>query len=310
MEKIKTGALEYMDDWTGRIFTDDTGKGLGFGSIRNSEYYKKCAEILKVELGENYSYEDMCNPNVSVSMFEIINWFNNQYRLIREEGKDLPKLEFEVDKWEIGKKEKVSFTLLQELSTGFLQFLENNVDTRNFVYRRLCMSDKSKLIASREEDPDYDAYIETIGNNIYEVERVDIKPEMIKKYLELSYKYSEYIKAYTFLRNVIVTIPEKTALFGSTKGQFYSAIYGDNPFNSLDSFLFNVGTGGNEIYVIVRYDLGKEELEKPFIRIRENDCVQKLSEGVMYVDDLVNNKPHELAKRLRLPIKRLPFKIN
>lgn len=258
------------------------------------EYEQEIIQSLNIDISKPFDlYEEIAKSNLTISLYDIIEWFNEQYNLIREKSKDLPDLIFPVYKWEKDKEEDVQL-ILTDISHGSISFrdlresLVHEYMRRRYSVYRECNSFKYII--------DIDGFAH------YETEEFDPeKKELLQEYYAIAQEFYNYMQAYSLFRST------DTEYFKSTffsKGDLGSAIFGLNPFNNLEQFFVHYGAGGNEDGYFFNYRLGEKNLPIPDIRFWDNYpelCTENVSE--------ILNNPHVLAKTLRLKKSNLPFSI-
>ena len=200
-------------------------------------------------------YDIIANSENTITMYEILEWFNEQYKNIKKEAHKLPKLEFFIKKWEIDSLEKVSFVFDRlngrRKDEMTLHFVDENEKLSDFFHRKLFFSSKENA-----------AFMQYI-NALFHVQEIDeISKELIREYLELSKKYLDYLNAYQFLKK-----PEPTNISNKYyyNGIFDSSIYGNDPFRNLDKVMVGVNRGGNVDSYFFTYKLGGDRLEDPIM---------------------------------------------
>ena len=258
-------------------------------------------------LGKNCSISDLYKgieqTGNTITVYELIEWFNEQYNCIRQEAKDLPKLEFDLYKDELGKKTKTTFVLTDVWTDVSLRFEEEKLSINNFM-RRFLMIDKESYggetcIACKGRD--------WYGSDNPDVIKID--DSLIEAYLEISKKYIDYLKAYAFLRRSNDLDYKNTRY---KKGPLPTYIYGSDPCGGVDPYrdlaqiLVHYGNAGNDIGYIFTYDLGTPTLKNPHIVFSDNSCT--IENGENYREEVLNN-PHVLAKTIRINRDNLPFSI-
>ena len=90
-------------------------------------------------------YPILEKTGLMVSFYDIIDWFNKEYLKIKEEAKTLPKIELEVDKWELGKKEKVLFNFLR------CSIVKQSPFSSPIKVENTCLKDSSVRLISEEK---------------------------------------------------------------------------------------------------------------------------------------------------------------
>ena len=240
-------------------------------------------------------YDAIANSGNTITMYEILEWFNEQYKNIKKDAEKLPKLEFMIEKWESGSLEKASFVfdrLVGRYKNNMgLHFIDDNESSSDFFHRKLSFRDGEEA-----------AFI-NYANALLPTERINvISKEVIKEYLELSKRYLDYLNAYSFLRQPVPTSIGNLYFY---KGLFDSSIYGNDPYRKLDRVRIGTYRGGNVDSHFFAYKLGGEKLESPVMTFY--DCHVPKSEET--IGDIVDNNPHAMAKTLRLNRNYLPFKV-
>ena len=85
-------------------------------------------------------YRILNETGLMVSLYDIIDWFNKEYLKIKKEAEALPKIELEIDKWELGKKERVLFNFLR-CSKQTIAFTEDPINLNEIFHRTLTIQD-------------------------------------------------------------------------------------------------------------------------------------------------------------------------
>ena len=127
-------------------------------------------------------YDAIANSGNTITMYDILEWFNEQYKNIKKEAEKLPKLEFMIEKWETGSLEKASFVfdrLVGRYKNNMgLHFIDDNESSADFFHRKLSFRDGEEV-----------AFM-NYTNALLPTERINvISKEIIKEYLELSKRY-------------------------------------------------------------------------------------------------------------------------
>lgn len=253
-------------------------------------------QTLNIDINKPYDlYEEIAKSDLTISLYDLISWFNEQYNLIREKTKNLPELVFPVYKWEKGKEEEVNL-LISNIGTDYLSFRDLN---ESLLKEYIC---RTYSIKKKEDDFKYTVSLE--GSGYYEKERLDPeKKELLQEYYTIAHEFYDYIAAYSLLRST------DTEYFKSTfwaKGFLQTAIFGDNPFNNLEDFFVHYGEGGNVDGYFFGYKLGEQTLPDPKIIKFWDQHPELCTENK---SDIINN-PHILAKTLRVRKDNFPFNIN
>lgn len=245
-------------------------------------------------------YDAIAKSGETITLYDLIDWFNNQYNSIRQDTKDLPKLQFPIKKFEKGTVEEASFVFEQMAdnyvyASPMLHFVNENDKINEYFHRILCLAKK--------DDGSYCQNILVDGPSYILDENIDCIPsDVIKDYLEISEKYKDYLSAYRFLRRSN-TATDKSQ---PKKGPFTTAIIGNDPYRDLSHFVVHYGHGGNEPGYIFSYGLGDETLKEPILDFLEYNVV---GDDLEDQEDIRKNNPHVLAKTLRVNRDILPFKI-
>ena len=100
----KTVAVDAAKEYSVREFKDAAEQK------RDNDELLRGIEKAKNDLD---GYRILDETGLMVSLYDIIDWFNKEYLKIKKEAEALPKIELEIDKWEIGKKERVLFNFLR-----------------------------------------------------------------------------------------------------------------------------------------------------------------------------------------------------
>ena len=291
----------------------------------------KNEELLREFEETEYNHDDLNKYKIleetglMVSFYDIIDWFNKEYLKIREDAKTLPKIELEIDKWEIGKKEKVLFSFLR-CNKERIVFTEDPVCLYGIIHRELSIADDSKNLFYQDEvteDNKFSTILKCIGvcwdfdNKIDGIDKeemdqridktVGLDQNVMRQYRAIVDKYYNYLNAYAYFNQRSNRLSK--AFFNNNQHTTINAgIYGGDPFRNLDRMAIMFGQGGNEPVYSMTYNLGTETLEKPRFRFREMEGKFGNFE-VLDKDDLVNNNYHEVAKTLKLCKTYLPFEI-
>jgi len=268
-------------------------------------------EILKViEKTKNDldGYRILNETGLMVSLYDIIDWFNKEYLKIKKEAEALPKIELEIDKWELGKKERVLFNFLR-CSKQTIAFTEDPINLNEIFHRTLTIQDDLQNPFFEDkvtEDERYSLVLKYLGvcwNVDKKIEGLD--QNVMRQYRLLVDKYYNYLQAYTHF--ITKSNRLSKAIFNNDEQTTINAgIYGKDPFRNLKQFAVGFGQGGNEPAYFFTYNLGTETLEKPIFRFQEKFLEEY---EVLDKDDLVNNNYHEVAKTLKLCKTYLPFEI-
>ena len=240
-------------------------------------------------------YDAIANSGNTITMYDILEWFNEQYKNIKKDTEKLPKLEFMIEKWETGSLEKASFVF--DRLTGryknnmVLHFIDDNESSTDFFHRKLTFRDSEEV-----------AFM-NYTNALLATERINvISKEVIKEYLELSKRYLDYLNAYSFLRQPVATNIGNLYFY---KGIFGSSIYGNDPYRKLDKVMIGTNRGGNVDSYFFAYELGGEKLENPVMTFYDCHSPKKGKT----IEEIIDNNPHAMAKTLRLNRNYLPFKV-
>lgn len=317
MEGIRTKAIEeakcasmhlYSDDcfthekcttWLGRNVNEDIQKKV----IQDLLDKGIDTSFLKGDCSISDLYKGIEQTGNTITVYELIDWFNNQYNCIRKEAENLPKFEFDLYKDELGKKVKTTF-VLTDVWGHSLWFEEEKLSINNFM-RRVLTIDK-------EDDEGKRFALSCRGRDWYSGEDdgvIEIDDDLIDTYFEVSEKYRDYLQAYAFLRRSNDLDYKNTRY---QKGPLPTYIYGADPCGGVDPYrdlaqiLVHYGNAGNDIGYIFTYDLGTPTLKNPHIVFSDNSCTIKIGEN--YRDEVLNN-PHVLAKTIRINRGNLPFQI-
>lgn len=293
MENNKTRAIEVAKNESLVLFSEKN-MYRGLGDARNG-YEEEIIRALNIDTSKPHDlYEEISKSGLTVSLYDLISWFNEQYNLIRDKAKDLPDLVLPVYKWEKDKEEKAHL-IVTDIGHDSLHFRDLN---ESLVHEYMC-----RRYAIRKDKNGFKYSISLDGYGYYESEKLDTeKKELLQEYYALAQKFYDYIAAYSFFRAT------DTDNFKSTfnlKGVLGTAIFGSNPFNNLEQFFVHYGNGGNVDGYFFNYKLGERTISDPKIRFWDAHpeiCTENRS-------DIINN-PDVLAKTLRMRKSNLPFNIN
>lgn len=273
----------------------------------NKDNKELVKELTKIK-GDLEKYKTLNETGLMVSLYDIIDWFNKEYLKIKKEAETLPKIELEIDKWEIGKKEKVLFSFLW-CSRQMIGFTEDPIKLNEIFHRTLTIQDDLQnpfFLDKVKEDERHSLVLKYLGV-CWDVDKKieGLSQGVMRQYRELADKYYNYLQAYNYfitksnrLSKVVFKYDEHTTI--------NAGIYGKDPFRNLEQFAVAFGQGGNEPAYFFTYNLGTETLEKPIFRFQEKFLEEY---EVLDKDDLVNNNYHEVAKTLKLCKTYLPFEI-
>lgn len=310
MEYKKTLAIRFAKAWSLQLYSKnlrDTNryhlrsdmKEIRNGIIKEFEINMKPYDS-NTELDEENDdilYDAIANSGKTITLYDLIEWFNEQYNSIREEAKDLPQLQFPVYKWEKGKMEDTSFVFEDFCDFPFNLFFTDSKEKNDEYIRR-------RLYISIERDGTCRQGICAMGPCYVDAKKIDsISEDVIKEYIEISKKYENYLKAFNFLRRTNTEIDNSQF---QKKGPLTTAIIGGDPYRNLTHFIVHYAHGGNEDAYYFTYNLGQPTLGVPILNFFEPFVVgEVLSEQ----EDIRKNNPHILAKTLRVNKEVLPFKI-
>ena len=317
MERIRTNAIEEAKCASMHLYSDDCftheNCTTGLGRRVNKNIQKKViqdlsdkgidASFLIGDCSISDLYKGIEQTGNTITVYELIDWFNEQYNCIKKESENLPKFEFDLYKDELGKKVKTTF-VLTDVWGDSLRFEEEKLSINNFM-RRVLTIDKEDYEGKRFA-------LSCRGRDWYSVEDdsvIEIDDDLIDTYFEVSEKYRDYLQAYAFLRRSN-DLDYKNVRY--KKGPLPTYIYGADPCGGVDPYrdlaqiLVHYGNAGNDIGYIFTYDLGIPTLNKPHLVFSDNSCSTVI--GVDYQDEVLNN-PHVLAKTIRINKGNLPFKI-
>ena len=293
---------EYCNDtheWSLRSYMKEIRNGIieELG-IRGVNRYPYTTDIEYDGANDLIIYDAIVNSGKTITLYDLIDWFNNQYNSMREEAKDLPKLQFPVYKWEKGKKEDASFVFdnLHDDFGNLLYFVDENEKMNEYIRRNLVIG---KDLHGNDEQS-----IQMYGATFCDEQEINsIDKDVVNAYMELSMKYKDYLLAYNFLRRTNTEVDKRQF---HRKGAFTTAIIGVDPYRDLSQFIVHYGHGGNEPGYYFTYDLGNNALGIPILNFFEHNVVgDDLSEQ----EDIRKSNPHVLAKTLRVNRDILPFKI-
>ncbi len=263
------------------------------------EREKEIIQLLGLEIGKSYNlYDEIVKSDLTISLYDIISWFNEQYNLIREKSKDLPDLNFSVYKWEKRKEEEARFVFENiDDDCNNIFFRDQNESYNEFFHRFFIIGKKHRLNTNIDEYTQKissvnDVYTDTKDFNVLSKESID-------EYLNIAREFYDYLVAYSFFKNDDDGYSQNSY----PKGSLTSTINGTSPFKNLEQFNFNCGLGGNEDGCLLSYDLGSEVIQNPYIYY--NGSGLSFSEiQNEFLDD-----PDMLAKTVRIRMKNLPFHI-
>lgn len=297
----KTVAVDAAKEYSVREFKDAAeAKG------DNEELLRE----LKKAKHELEKYKILEETGLMVSLYDIIDWFNKEYLKIKKEAETLPKIELEIDKWEIGKKEKVLFNFLC-CSKEEVVFTEDPISLNGLFHRELKMQDDLQnlyYMNNVSEDERYSLVLACQGCEWDTHQKINgLSQEVMRQYRELADKYYNYLEAYTHFTKSSNRLSK--TIFGIDRHTFVNAgIYGGDPFRNLEHFAVGFGQSGNEPSFFFTYNLGNEDLGKPIFKFRE--MLWKFPEcEVLDKDELLDSNYHEVAKSLKLHKSYLPFEI-
>ena len=256
-------------------------------------------------------YRILNETGLMVSLYDIIDWFNKEYLKIRKEAETLPKMELEVDKWEIGKKEIVPFSFLH-CDEKIISFTEDPINLNGLFHREVSIQDDKQnlyYMNKVKEDERYSLVLACQGCEWDTHQKINgLSQEVMRQYRELADKYYNYLQAYTHFIKSSNRLTK--VIFQRNRHTTINAgIYGGDPFRNLEKFAVGFGQSGNEPSYFFTYNLGTETLEKPIFKFR--DMEGKFLNGEEFIDkeDVINNCYHEVAKSLKLCKTYLPFEI-
>lgn len=299
-KKRKTNAIPIIKDYSVDFYGKNNYKTVTDPNIEWDNSKKEIIKEYKIsnkKISRNELYNIIASSGNTITLYDIIEWFNEQYKSIKKDAEKLPKLDFIFEKWETDSLENASFVfdrlVGRHLDNMDLHFIDKNESPTDFFHRLLVFSDNSEK-----------AFIQYINANFKAEPINEINKEIVREYLELSKKYLDYLNAYAFLRQ-----NEPTSICNTYhyEGQFDSCIYGNDPYRKLDKIMVGYNRGGNEDSYFFTYKLGVDKLENPITKFVERKW-HDLS-GRETMGDLVDNNPHAMAKTLRLNRKYLSFKI-
>lgn len=264
-------------------------------SDSEDEIIRECDVLNNYRLRIDNLYDAIASSGNTITMYDILDWFNEQYKNIKKDAEKLPKLEFLMEKWETGSLEETSFIfdrLVGRYKNNMgLHFIDANESSTDFFHRRLFFRDGEET-----------AFM-NYTNSLLPTEKINVvRKEIIKEYLELSKKYLDYLNAYSFLRQ---PTPTSIGNLYYYNGVFDSSICGNDPYRKLDSVVIGTNRGGNVDSYFFAYKLGGEKLESPVMTFY--DC--HASKSTETIGNIVDNDPHAMAKTLRLNRNYLPFKV-
>ena len=314
MERIRTNAIEEAKCASMHLYSNDCftheNCTTGLGRNVNKNIQKKViqdlsdkgidASFLIGDCSISDLYKGIEQTGNTITVYELIDWFNEQYNCIKKEAENLPKFEFDLYKDELGKKVKTTF-VLTDVWGDSLRFEEEKLSINNFM-RRVLTIDK-------EDDEGKRFALSCRGRDWYSDSVIEIDDDLIDTYFEVSEKYRDYLQAYAFLRRSN-DLDYKNVRY--KKGPLPTYIYGADPCGGVDPYrdlaqiLVHYGNAGNDIGYIFTYDLGTPTLNKPHLVFSDNSCTIKM--GANYREEVLNN-PHVLAKTIRINRGNLPFKI-
>ena len=256
-------------------------------------------------------YKILNETGLMVSFYDIIDWFNKEYLKIRKEAETLPKIELEVDKWELGKKEIVPFSFLH-CDEKIISFTEDPINLNGLFHREVSIQDDLQNLFYQDkvtEDNRFSLVLKCNGvcwDNPKEIAGLD--QNIMRQYRAIVDKYYNYLKAYEYFTKRSNRLSK--AIFNNNQHTTINAgIYGGDPFRNLEQIAISFGQGGNEPSYYVTYNLGTETLEKPIFYFDEVERYFNPEFKVLDKDDILNNNYHEVAKTLKLCKTYLPFEI-
>ena len=288
------------DQWHLRRYMKDIRNGIIKEFGIDLPFYTEDTEY-DVENGKDeIIYNAIASSGKTITFYDFIAWFNNQYRSMREDAKDLPKLQFPVYKWEKGKNEDASF-VFHSFSDGIdgpmIAFSDENEKLNEYVRRHL-------HIVFAKEKGKYEQSILGYGPAYGWDEPLDaMDQELMKEYMDLALKYRDYLDAYEIFRRTNTEVDKRQF---HKKGPLTTAIMGVDPYRDLSQFIVHFGHGGNEPGFYFTYDLGNETLKEPVLNFHEPQADEDVLKDQ---EDIRKTNPHVLAKTLLLNRDILPFSI-
>jgi hypothetical protein len=298
----KTVAVDAAKEYTAWEFKD---AAMHYGD------HKELLQELDKKHDDLERYEVLEESGLMVSLYDIIDWFNKEYLKIKKDAESLPKIELEIDKWEIGKKVIVPFDFLW-CNEATIAFTESPINLNEIFHRELTIQDDLKNLIFEnnvEKDGRFSLVLKTQGCQCNSHKKISgLDQEVLLMYRKIVDKYFNYLKAYTHFTNCSNRLSK--TIFGIDRRTIINTgIYGGDPFHNLEQFVVGFGQSGNEPSYFFTYNLGSEILEKPIFMFRES--LEKFPEcEQLDKDELLNKNYHEVAKTLKLCRSYLPFKMN
>ena len=296
MENNKTRAIKEAKEQSLVLFSKNIN--LDIGSQVSRKYMDGIIDELNIDTSKTKDlydiYDALVKSGLTISLYDIIEWFNGQYNLIREKSRDLPELIIPVYKEEKGKEEEAHLIVIH-VDDNSIDFGDLNESPYNEYFRRCYTVDKKK-----------GNYICLSGAGHFETVALDSeKKELLGEYLIIAQDFKEYLKAFSYFHS---TNNLSSTYNYYNKGVLGTAIFGTNPFKNLEQFFVHYGSGGNVDGYFFNYELGKESLPSPTFRPWHSHMTQNPESYDEDISDIINS-PHVLAKTLRVRKGLLPFEI-
>lgn len=291
----------FFNDWSLDLYmTEDGGPGLGY-----LDTFPDRKKAIMEELGvrsEDEILSALCRPEFSAPMFDIITWFNRKYIEIKSEAASIPPIRLQIVNPMTHELETVTFKYYRQVDEDVFTvfYIEDPISTSNFFYRVITISESEGRYNSPQGKRCFAGLLTRINASAFIYDTVDIDENVLMQILNLSKKYQNYLNAYTFFAHNPYLWP-KFEWPLCQKGGLQSSIIGDNPFNSLEKFIFAVGPMANERFFCDAYKLGNPTLSFPW---------HFHTDVIFGEQTALDKETHVFAKTLRLPVKRLPFKMD
>lgn len=272
---------------------------------------KELLQELKTAKNDIEKYKILNETGSMVSLYDIIDWFNKEYLKIKKEAETLPKIKLEIDKWEIGKKEKVLFNFLW-CSKQTIGFTEDPIRLNEIIHREITIQDDLQnpfFMNDVTEDDRYSLVVKCVGNQCYKDIKIEgLTQEVMRQYRSLLDTYYNYLKAYEHFTKRSNKLSK--AIYQYDQYSIINVgIYGGDSFRNLKQIAVSFGQGGNEPAYFFTYKLGTKSLKKPLLIFEEQEIKFRDEFEILDKDELLNNNYHEVAKSLKLHKSYLPFEI-
>ena len=243
------------------------------------EYTKKEYGIPNDIISSDKMYNYLIESGKTVSLYEIINWFNRTYNEIKSKCISLPKIYDSHYSLKMNQRKPSSFVIDSTFDPNSFTLIDENSTPNDFV--------KIKIIIDKITEDISKSTIILTGDSYFSTKEITISQDILKAYLLINKEYQNYLNAYAFLK-------KQTEESFLPKGIFKSYIYGDDPIRKLQSVIVEFGPNPSFFF---SYELGNDSLDSP-LNI-------KGSKDIGYLED-----PHIMAKTLRLPKDYIPFKLD